>query len=190
MLSPRPEERGTAQELAEAMERGVAHAPLSADEPLFGARAWGTLQARPVKARRWLPWLAAAMTLGLWPENPGSVHTVEQASAAHRAPDTAKRKEDSVSLGDDKLSSSENVAKAPSKKPIALELPKQPFPDQRKPDAKGRCPDVQIPINGGCWAKVPLKVDECIGHVFVYEGGCYVPVHEPVRKPTSEPQPR
>jgi len=41
MLSLRPEERGTAGELAEAMERGVAHARPSADEPLF---EWETLK--------------------------------------------------------------------------------------------------------------------------------------------------
>ncbi|HLL05143.1 MAG TPA: serine/threonine-protein kinase [Myxococcaceae bacterium] len=35
MLSPTPEERGTAGELAEALERGVAHAGPSADAPLF-----------------------------------------------------------------------------------------------------------------------------------------------------------
>ena len=118
MLSLRPEERGSARELAEAMERGVAHGGPSADAPLF---EWETLRHsrwtqeeraeaeylghRPrhryrervleaeqadataraqverreaaqapaptqERARRWLPWLAAAMALGLWPEEP------------------------------------------------------------------------------------------------------------------------
>jgi hypothetical protein len=35
MLSPRPEERGPAGELAQAMRRGVAHAGPDADAPLF-----------------------------------------------------------------------------------------------------------------------------------------------------------
>jgi len=58
MLSPRPEERGSALELAEAMERGVAHAPPSADTPLYRARVPDTVrQAGQVKPREWLPWL-------------------------------------------------------------------------------------------------------------------------------------
>jgi len=190
MLSPRPEDRGSALELAEAMERGVAHAPPSANEPLFGARAWAIVQAKPMKNRWWLPWLAAVVTLGLWPANTGSVRTVEQPPIARGAPGKAQRKEDSVSLGDNALNSSKAVEKEPSPRAVALDLPKQPLPDQRKPNAKGRCPDEQIPINGGCWAKVPLKVDECPGNLFLYQGGCYAPAIEPVRKPTSAPQPR
>ncbi len=190
MLSPRPEERGSALELAEAMERGVAHAPPSADEPLFGARAWPRVQLKPASTRWWLPWLVASVTLGLWPTNTGSVRPVMQPMLAHTGSGKALRKEDSVSLGDKALNSSEAAAKEPSDKAVAMELPKQPFPGQRKPDAKGRCPDQQFPINGGCWAKVPFKVDECLGHVFVYEGGCYVPSYEPVRQPTSAPQQR
>jgi serine/threonine protein kinase len=119
MLSPRPEERGAAGELCEAMRRGVAHGGPSAEARLF---EWETLEPsewteeeraeaaqlghRPrrrdqkratgaeradaarraeqereaqVRARReaptqrgksrgWLPWLAAVLALGLWPE--------------------------------------------------------------------------------------------------------------------------
>jgi serine/threonine protein kinase len=190
MLSPRPGERGSGLELAEAMERGVAYAPPSADAPLYGARSWSPVQARPGKARQWLPWLAAAMALGLWPEETGTVRTVERPTLAHDAAGNAKRKEESVSLGDTAMNSPEAEAESPSKKGIALELPKNPLPGQRKPNSKGRCPGEQVSINGGCWGKVVLTVDECPGHLYVHEGGCYVPVFERARKPTSAPQPR
>jgi hypothetical protein len=222
MLSLRPEERGTAGELTEAMQRGVTHAGPSADAPMF---EWETLrssqwteqeradaehlghrprrrdrkrareaeqrdcapaQARQLKNRRWLPWLAAALALGLWPEQTGSVRTEEKITRA--APDEAKRKAEAVSLGEVALSSSDTAAKTSSSQTIALEVPKEPMPGQIRPNAKGRCRQEQVPINGGCWAKVVLDVDLCHGNLFVYRDGCYAPVFEPVRKPTSAPR--
>jgi len=219
MLSPKPEERGSALELAEAMERGAAHAPPSADEPLF---EWETLppsrwaegelaeaerlgywprrrdrrmahqveQARKVKARRWLPWLSAAMALGMWPEETGSVHTGQQPTMAHGAPGGARKKEDSVSLGDTALKPSEEAEKPHTKEGLAVEVPKEPLPGQLKPNKKGRCPQEQIAINDGCWGKVVVDAEHCHGNLYVYRDGCYVPIYERVRKPTSAPQQR
>jgi len=237
MLSLRPEGRGTAGELAEALERGVAHGGPSAETPLFewetqppsrwteaeqanaehlghrpgyrvrgfvqmieqadtAARArWAassgspvTVQARQKRPRQWLLWLAAAMALGLWPEETDSVRTVERLTVAHGVRAEAEQKEEAVSLGDAATSSSDAVQKDPLKKPIAKQVPKEPLPGQRTADAKGRCPGKQIAINGGCWAKVDLSAEECHGGVFfVYRDGCYAPAYESVRIPTSAP---
>jgi serine/threonine protein kinase len=203
MLSVQPEERGTAGELAEALERGVAHGGPSADALLFEwetqrpsewteeerleARQLGhrpryrtrqsTHEAQPTKARRWLPWLAAVLALGLWPGETDSVHT-RQPTADGRQP---------VSLGDIALNSSSAPTKAPTPKAIVLEIPKTPRPGQRRPDANGRCPDRQIAINGGCWAKVDLSPEHCHGNVYTYQGGCYMPINAPGPVPTSAP---
>jgi hypothetical protein len=240
MLSARPEERGEAGELAEAMERGVAHGGPSAEERLFeweteprsrwteeeladaeylgqrlrrrdrvrvqaveqedrtapaqGAqRGTGTgvqaaALARRERVRGWLPWLAAAMALGLWPGETDSVSIVERRTGGHGISAEARRKEEAVSVGDTALSSSEADAKAASGEAITVEVPNQPLPGQRKPNAKGRCPRKQVAINGGCWLKVDFDVDECRGTVYhLYQGGCYVPAYEPARKPTSAP---
>jgi len=237
MLSVRPEERGTAGELAEAMERGVAHGGPSAEAPLFewetvpptrwteeelaeaeylghrprhryrgfvqrveeadaAARAQREAQgrggamtrARRERARKWLPWLAAAMALGLWPAETDSVRTVERLTMARGVPAEARRKEDAVSLGDTAMSASTAVVTSPSEGAIAQEVPKDPLPGQMKPDAKGRCPGKQVAINGGCWAKVDFSVEECVGNVFfVHQGGCFTPAYKPTRKPTSAP---
>jgi hypothetical protein len=239
MLSPRPEERGSGLELAEAMERGAKHAGPSADAPLF---EWETLKpsewtdeelaeaehlghrarrrnrervlkaeqadaaertqverreaearvrlsapARKAKARRWLPWLAAAMALGLWPDGTGSVRTEEQRMAAGGGADARRG---AISVGDTALSSSSEREKAPAEKPVAQELPKNPLPGQSKPDAKGRCPPKQIAINGGCWLKVDLAPEDCPENLFVYQGGCYLPMFTRGRVPTSAPQER
>jgi hypothetical protein len=234
MLSARPEERGAAGELAEAMERGVAHGGSSAAVRLFeweteprsrwtdeeladaeylgqrprrrdfervqaveqedrAARALGTkretaAQARRERARRWLPWLAAGMALGLWPGQTGSMRTVERDMGARGGSAEAQRKEGPVSVGETAMSSSDGAAKAPSGAALSEEATKQPLPGQRKPDAKGRCPRTQVAINGGCWVKVDLGADECRGTVYLwYQGGCYGPAFEPARRPTSAP---
>ncbi|HLL00688.1 MAG TPA: serine/threonine-protein kinase [Myxococcaceae bacterium] len=180
MLSPRPEERGTAGELAEAMERGVAHAGPLADTPLF--ERVGTI--RRGKARSWLPWLAAAMALGLWPEKPGWLRT-RATFTADRGGSNAEG--DAVSLGEDAVSSSEAPAKAPQDA-IAKDLPRQPQPGQLRPDAKGQCRKGLVAINGGCWLKMDLEPNECRGHdVYLYQGGCYFPIPASQPLPTSEP---
>ncbi len=230
MLSPIPEERGTAGELAEALERGVAHGGPPADVPLFEwetqqpsewteeeraeaehlghrprhrdrqsaheadpsyAAARAELERRqaegrariaapvqPVKARNWLPWLAAVLALGLWPGETDSVRTEPHPTAEAGQP---------VSLGDTAISPSPEPTKDPAQRAIILEVPKQPRPGQLRPDAKGRCPDKQIAINGGCWAKVELSPDHCHGTVYTYQGGCYLPINATEVVPTSAP---
>jgi hypothetical protein len=222
MLSPRPEERGRAGELAEAMARGVAHAGPKADVPLFewetrepfewteeeqaeaeelghrprrrdrrkvlevgqadaAARAPVPSATRQVKPRSWLPWLAAVLALGLWPEETGSLGTRAQPSEEERDP---------VSLGESALSSSAVLDKVSDREGITVELPEQPLPWQLKPDAQGRCPKRQIVINGGCWAKVDFDLKDCPGIGYVYQGSCYVPGRAPVKVPTSAPRKR
>jgi serine/threonine protein kinase len=239
MVSSRPEERGAAWELAEAMEQGVKHAGPSADALLF---EWETLKpsqwtederaeaaelghrprrrnrekvlkveqadiaararaeqrqadacaptTRPnqqVKSRTWLPWLAAVLALGLWPEETGSLSTGTQST---KALSTFKKEGDPVSLGEAALSASSARDTPSAQEAITDEFPEQPFPWQLKPDAQGRCPKRQIAINGGCWAKVDFALEDCPGNGFVYQGGCYVPARATAKVPTSAPRKR
>ena len=180
MLSPRPEERGTAGELAEAMERGVAHAGPSADTPLF--ERVGTI--RRGKARSWLPWLAAAMALGLWPEKPGRLRARATFTTDQGGSNTEG---DEVSLGESAMNSSDAQAKA-HQDAIAQELPKHPHPGQLRPNAKGQCRKNLVAINGGCWRRLNLEPDECHGPgVYLHQGGCYFPIPASQPQPTSEP---
>jgi serine/threonine protein kinase len=74
MLSPRPEERGAAGELAQAMERGVAHAAPPADAPLF---EWETL-----KPSQWTEEdLTGAEHLGHRPRRRGRERALEAAQS-------------------------------------------------------------------------------------------------------------
>jgi hypothetical protein len=225
MLSARPEERGTARELKEAMERGVAHAGPAADMPMFEwetrkrsewteqeraeaeqlghrprrrkrsrvlkteqANAVERAPARQMRARSWLTWLAAAMALGLWPEETGTHSTGEQLPVPSGASDARR---EAVSLGDAALKPPTESAKAPGEERITQQaLPKEPLPGQLKPDAKGRCAGEQIAINGGCWAKLVLSPEHCPENMYVYQGGCYHPMFPRGRVPTSAPRER
>jgi len=196
MLSPTPEERGTAGELAEALERGVAHGGPEADAPLFDwetqppsewtqqeqaeARFRGHRprhRDRPREPRRWQPWLTALLAVALWPGDTGPGHTGQQAQSPG----------DTVSLGDTALNQAPEPRTDTTHKAIVLEVPKTPRPGQLRPDKQGRCPDRQVAINGACWAKVDLSPEHCHGNVFTYQGGCYMPIDASGPVPTSEP---
>jgi hypothetical protein len=218
MLSLNPEDRGSARELAEAMERGVAHAGPSADEPLFewetlrptqwteeelaeaeelghrprrrdrewvsrftqaGAERAHTRPTRKVRARSGRAWFAAAMALGLWSAETGTVRTKAQLI-----------RERAVSLGDTALSAQPEREKTATGEPIAQEMPKQPLPRQRRPDSKGRCPNRQVAINGGCWTKVDAAPEDCAENMYLYQGGCYLPMFTRGRVPAAAPRER
>lgn len=121
--------------------------------------------------------------LALSPEQTDSVRTEQQSTAGS----TPERPRNAVSLGDTTLNSSDALREPPSQKTVISEVPEKPLPGQRKPGADGRCPKRQLAINGGCWVKVDLDPENCYGNVFVYQGGCYMPINAS-GLPTSAPQ--
>jgi len=250
MLSPEPEERGTAKELAEELERACEQEGPEADAPLF---EWETverpewpqeglaaaeelghrvlrrdrevvrvaaeadaarraeaerLQARaPSQAapraehgapREWsgpgLLWLAAVMVLASlvlwWPRHKEPERTHEELAVVREV--TAEEKGDGgvTYVGDNALMSSYATMKAPADRGIAQEVPPKPQPGQLKPDAKGQCHKGYVAINGGCWLKADVSLEECKAIGFEYRGGCYAPIFPPMREPTSAPMKR
>jgi hypothetical protein len=244
-LSLKPEERGTAEELAEDLEQRAAKAGPEAHAPLF---EWETLErakwppedvanagfsghrprrrdrdevqaameaeaaarakagpreaeastravaatkdiVRREQRRRWTSWLAlAAMsTLLLWPRGAGPGHAAEEFMGVRCSPEATGKESGSISLGDSALASSEPLGKGPDGKGVAQEVPPQPLPWQIKPDANGRCRKGQFAINGGCWWKLDIDIDDCKGSAFTHKRGCYAPVLAPPREPTSAP---
>lgn len=67
---------------------------------------------------------------------------------------------------------------------ITLDIPKRPFPGQRRPDDSGKCRHPrEIAINGGCWIPVapPCEKDE-----YKWESRCYYPSYDSPRQPSSD----
>ncbi|MBZ4420955.1 serine/threonine protein kinase [Myxococcus sp. RHSTA-1-4] len=201
MLSANPEARGSARELAKALEQAAREAGAEADVPLFFDReATGPMLTRPRhtlaaphgRARMVHPWLTAAglgaaLALGaVWTlrAHPGVEVEKEHASRAEEGEDGG-----TVAVGDTALTSPVPLSPAPSAwSTISVDMPPRPVPGQQRLDANGRCPKLQVPINGGCWFKLRLEPKDCEGEgYYVYKGGCYAPVLAPARPPTSRP---
>ncbi|WP_205520249.1 serine/threonine protein kinase [Pyxidicoccus caerfyrddinensis] len=206
MLSPRPEARGSAREVAEALEQAARSAGREAEVPLFTGeepRPAGLFPIpqrvtvrRPPRMRR-RPWFAAAGLGGALALSAGgllSVSRFEEPATSHLAEQEEAKDAGTVAVGDSALTAPVARERAPSVwSSIAVDVPPKPFSGQRRPDGKGRCPGkVQVAINDGCWTKLPADVKDCDDYWggVEYRGACYIPVMIRQRPATSGPAER
>jgi hypothetical protein len=67
---------------------------------------------------------------------------------------------------------------------LSLPMPKDPFPGQRRPPCD---PKFERAINGGCWTgPIGEWKPPCGGRAVDFDDGCYIPVYNLPRQPTSE----
>jgi serine/threonine protein kinase len=184
MLSLDPGARGTAEELAKALEALVKPdsqeaAPRSPVSPRVPVRA--------VVAGSALMFAAVLLVLCVWQLVPVLLEGAspeEQAASGLPRPDAGP-----ADLGDTAAAAPLASVHEPSKsKPEAIgqEPPPEPLAEQVRPDAKGRCPGhKQIPINGGCWVEYPAaNAGECEQNGLVFfKSRCYGPSLKSRRKP-------
>ncbi|SET54228.1 serine/threonine protein kinase [Stigmatella erecta] len=195
MLSPLPEARGTAQELAEALELAAARAGAEAELPLFEPSRLP--QERPSLFRQASAWalglrsvtsLAVGLLL-LWLGQTVSQRANVSLLRRLAPADAGARDAGSVAVGDTSLTAPSASHLAPSSEVIALDLPPTPLPGQSVPDTNGRClRRGQVAINGGCWIKFALDDEACAENAdttYVHKGRCYAPAFPPRRQPTS-----
>jgi serine/threonine protein kinase len=200
MLSVRPEQRGTAAQLAQVMERAATSLPdsggplnASKQEQVAGQNS-GARASPQAHRRSWRPWIATAaagLALATWTRwmTPGEsmegASVAQEESAESGQPDTGP-----VGLGDAVASASTHDSpKALGPKVMAEDTLPKPQPGQTRPDAKGRCPRKrQVALNGGCWIGLSLDQEGCAElNGYMYKGSCYVPIIPPGRSPTSSP---
>jgi serine/threonine protein kinase len=214
MLSDSPEARGTATELAEALEAAVhelaalrppaspPHSvppdvePPAVETPSGAEEVVPRLEPRArVPVRRLWPALAGAALSGLllWTlqavhEPPEHVSASTQKTAASDATDAG-----TTAVGDSPPEASPASVQPHSEpKPVAQNPLPQPRPGQLRPDGKGRCQGrTQVAINGGCWVEVPtLTAEACAENGFAYgQGRCYAPALAPSEKPLPTTSP-
>jgi serine/threonine protein kinase len=199
MLSVYPEKRGSAAQLAEALEQQAApslsgspaprsiraHSPSPpSQEPVATPGSLVSTQSR----RSWLAVAAVAiLALGAWwvgAKHTPSLAQTQTAAAGHTNAET-------TGLGHAAVSTSTR-ASPPLQEPKGLteDTPPTPLPDQIRPDSKGRCPyKKQVAVNGGCWVEAPLDRENCeavyMGKMF--KNMCYMPVLPHGRQPNSSP---
>jgi serine/threonine protein kinase len=211
LLSDVPKERGSAAELAEALEAEVeerrevarpAEAPRAEEPPPVAPTA---ASARKSEERSrgqdrkwsWRPVLAlaaaAAAVVLLWgeqrPESVPLVYVPENArgQADAHAPDAG-----TADVGESSPAEAGDSAAPPTdQKPIAQEPPPDLRPGQTRPNRKGQCPGrTQVLINGGCWVvQSGMTAEACVENGYVLlNGKCYTPALELPQKtvPTSD----
>ncbi|SEU27759.1 Serine/threonine protein kinase [Stigmatella erecta] len=182
MLRVHPEDRGTAKELAEALEQlARQRAPASPHERT------GT-QTSPRRSPLWPRFAAATMLLMLsawigW-EIRGRTQ-VRPSFSWTEAGASSQEDSDTVGLGD-------ALSRMPPVDPPDASVPEvmstdtlpPPRPGQATPDAKGRCPrQGQLALNGGCWIRLSLEREDCEGSGYVFTSQCYGPVLQPAPPP-------
>ncbi len=210
LLSVVPVERfkGSAQRAAEALEQAAKRGAPEADVPLLAKKAdrytgpgeqeerpqaevpQRQQEPRPVEARapadapvqpyqdplaRWGPWhtlTALGMVLIL-------VIAREPQHPVHQA----ARDGGSSTVGDTVVAAPvASKSPQPTGKSISLNMPKEPFPGQRRPP----CEEGDYEIRGGCWHKLEVKPPKCVTYAYEWQGGCYKPAYLPPREPTSD----
>ncbi len=190
LLSEAPEARGTAAQVAQALEAVNVPAPRSGNERPRPVRP-------PARAWAWKPGLALAavgvFALLLWtvlpaPSPPGHVSSGPRKSSVPQAPDAG-----TAAVGEAAPTQPQASPPPPAeKKPLAQEPLPEPRPGQARPDKKGQCPgSKQVPINGGCWLEhLQVTAGECAENGGVpFKGRCYAPALAPPKnpQPTSSP---
>jgi hypothetical protein len=190
MLSDEPLARGSATEIAEALERAEKMAGPEADQligtqPVRSEDPGRTRPASPTKVMEWGQWLAVAagalLVIGVWGLSYLPSAKVFAAVAEGRR-GASQRDSDAVGLGDTMLATPQSVASpGPSRSGIKLDMPKEPFPGQNRPP----CQRPEVAINGGCWIAVRDAVPPCGPRAFAWNKGCYVPMFEFPPLPTS-----
>jgi serine/threonine protein kinase len=175
LLSHAPRQRGTATQVAQALEAAA------------GEEERPERPRPPERTRAWKPWLTLAaagvcavlLWISKWVPRAFNV----------QAPDSG-----TTAVGDSSHTEPQaSTSSSEENKPVAQEPLPPPRPEQARPDEKGRCPgNKHVPINGGCWIDVSslMSAEECVGNTgLLFQGKCYLPASAPPKKPvpTSDP---
>jgi hypothetical protein len=197
MLSGEPEARGLAREVAETAEAAAERAGSEADVPLTGPVQAPAAVVTPVPAQGevsaslWreraqmvsmlgLVFIGVALVLwmGHGPSTETSVVTTVQEPELEGAWNGGQ-----TSLADASVPASVSAeVRASSSAFIAVEMPDDPLPGQRRPP----CRPKEVPIRGGCWVKLSDFPPPCDEESYAWNGACYMPKFERARTPTSK----
>ena len=186
LLSQAPEARGTAAQVAVALEA------------LAGGEESPERTRPQVRARVPRPWLAltavGACAALLWHARPVHSPPGLMTPSTPQASDSQAPDAGTAAVGDTAPTEPQAPPSPPTeKKPLAQEPLPEPRPGQARPDKRGQCPGrKQVPINGGCWIDVSslMDIQACAESSYVlFKGKCFVPAPAPPKKPqpTSSP---
>ncbi|MDC0713830.1 serine/threonine-protein kinase [Stigmatella sp. ncwal1] len=190
MLAEAPAERGSARELADALEAAAASAGQEANLSLGSTEVLRPEPVmRPAPPNGWASvraGLAGAALMGLliW------ISTWRLPEGSWSAP-AGVGQEDAGTVGvADASVSSESLATAvrsedaePPRDVLAWEMPKRPLAGQKRPPCK---PHRETEIRGGCWGALLNAQPPCEDDGYEWSGKCFLPVAAKRRPDTSQ----
>ncbi len=200
MLKEAPEERGSAGEVARALEEAAATEGATADAPIerrvrsVGAmRREGLAQRmRRGMARGW-PWLAGAVAgaglMGLlwWSMNSAEPEVRE----AVLAREGEREEGGTAAMGDKAPGMPRATASLPERtRGVWLEMPKRPFPGQRLAPCD-RDFEREVELTEGqkdtrsCWIEIKVAAGKCKAKGYEHRGGCFLPSYPPPKLPQT-----
>jgi predicted Ser/Thr protein kinase len=190
MLSEWPANRGSAAEVAQALENAEKTAGRKANRRVAPRRrdegsAKATLAGLRRRGVEWLGWGTAAVLSvvlalrGWWPEH-GEPWT-RPALVEQGARDSEE--EDAAALAGASFTQRESERRPESKRGgFGLDVPKDPLPAQRR----APCRKYEIEINKGCWVRLGDAAPPCVEGHYAWKNGCYWPVVPPPPPANSE----
>ncbi|WP_224241919.1 protein kinase domain-containing protein [Hyalangium gracile] len=195
MLAVEPDERGTARELAEALEElAESEAPRDtrASTPPAPAQPGSWKEPSRVSRRTrwvWLSLAGAAVAMPLLTKSPppefgNEVLLDAPLMVTAEGPDADPRDGGKVDLGDGvPITSATFEAPVPYWGGVfSAGLPLEPLPGQRRPPCLGT-----LEILGGCWMKHDALPPDCPDFAYEWRGACYVPILSTPRPSSSDP---
>jgi len=201
LLSNEPAARGSAGEVAQALERAADRAGPDGDLPFVPVTVAVQVPIQsnsqpvlPTSVSTRSPWRAVSLgmllvLLAWWIAPRPSVD--EPRAVVEKAPPSGtesrgdKADAGPVGLGDNVRSAPASAAPLePVHSGISKRLPDKPLPSQRlRP-----CEKPEVEINGGCWVHWVDVSPPCGARFYEWKNKCYSPILEPPRSPTSDPQ--
>jgi serine/threonine protein kinase len=208
MLSAEREARGSAGELAVALERIAALPGPDGDLPIQpissdlvsprarddGQRAPAANMSHRFRSTPLLPWFAiatASLSLATWTGWAALNQSRQEPAVARKEAAHASKQEGGTTGLGTAASTSSKVASPNSsaQQVLAEDTPPEPQQGQTRPNAAGQCPHKrQVVLNGACWAPLNGEREECDaagGQLF--KDRCYVPVMPTKRPPPFNP---
>ncbi|MDC0710376.1 serine/threonine-protein kinase [Stigmatella sp. ncwal1] len=183
MLSDNPQDRGSAAELAMAMEQAATSPgdgldipmnPPSPVAPTVGANSSVSLS----RHGGLIPLPVLPVAVGLL------VLCSQHLNVRARWPHTSDSQDGGTGGVADAAVETPSLSGEPLEpKPhgLSLDMPKEPLPGQRRPP----CPRPQIGLQGGCWFEL-RATPPCGEGAYAWKDACYSPVPAPQRPSTSD----
>ncbi|MFL5345960.1 MAG: serine/threonine protein kinase [Hyalangium sp.] len=193
MLAHEPSARGSAGEVAQALERAARQAGREADQLIMplqrrvsARRAAQPVPPRQTRAWRWgLAVVAAGVLLAVLGRAASWQPMGRPEEVARQEPDKESPDAGPARIADTALSARVEVeATAPGQRGIRVDMPKNPLPGQRLPP----CSKPETEINGGCWKRLADEVPPCADNSFEWKSSCYAPSLSTSRPSASEPE--